>query len=528
MRKVFLFITILLSIVTLSVTYYFNRNRPVNLPSKVDAQSANDWPQLGKDPQHTAYSNETLGNNIKLAWRYAFQPDRVHPQVQAIVYLGKVLVGTEGANGQKPALYALDATVNQTSSGKVVWKYEVGGSILNAVAADNGMIFAASLDGAIYAIYSDTENGHTQGTLAWKKQISNRLGFYSAPLVADGKILIGGQDGNFYALNPSDGSILWQYKIGSPVLITAAYDQGKVFFGAMDLYVYALKTSDGSLVWKSQKLNGQIFKDFFPVVFQGKVLVRAYAKYPTDGITPGFPFMTIQGSTDPNYSWLTRWAPTLASGAATLVPDFMKAQDDVMASFNANPNNYSKNLYILDENTGQEAMIAPHWIYKNTIGGTVTLPCVDRDNYLIMPIGGIGEAGWGRMDLNYPTGPRLVDILYDGTITSTGNTWTWPDGTTAHQYVPGFNNQDENLTVSCAKNMVIAINPVLNGGLTASYSGGFNLDTRQWIHISEGLSPDPYGEMSGGPGLGGQNAATISNGVLYHIEVNTLYARSTN
>ncbi|PIR43164.1 hypothetical protein COV24_04330 [candidate division WWE3 bacterium CG10_big_fil_rev_8_21_14_0_10_32_10] len=227
--------------------------------NQVQAQTTNcddpalyphNWSQVQNNPQHTGYTDEVLGTTIPTrTWVYRFQPDKIHTQIQPIIYCGKVFIGTEGAHGKKPRLFAFDAygTYSGATTAPVQWTYEVGGPIVNSVAAADGKVFFGAGDGAVYAIPVDS----------------------------------------------SDGTPVWSYDAGSPILQTAAYDNGKVFFGTFDMHMYALNTSDGSLAWKTdQPLAGLSMKEYWPVVYDGKVIVRTESHLgdSAGGIKPGFPF----------------------------------------------------------------------------------------------------------------------------------------------------------------------------------------------------------------------------------------------
>ena len=160
------------------------------------------------------------------------------------------------------SMYALDA-----NDGHVVWKTPIGSPILASVAAGDNKVFFGAMDGAVYALDSST------GVQVWKKQVSTK-GFSTSPVFADNKVMLGGRNGVFYALDPANGDILWHYDTGSPILQTAAYNNGRVFFGNMSMYVYALDTSNGTLSWKSAKLDAMAFKDYWPVVTNGKALYQ--------------------------------------------------------------------------------------------------------------------------------------------------------------------------------------------------------------------------------------------------------------
>src|SRR3989344_3082420 len=99
------------------------------------AAGPNDWAQVQKDPQRTGFTTETVGTNFTPVWTHPFQPERVNHIVQAIVYSGSVYVGTQQGN-----LYALDAL-----NGSQRWKFPAGGSILNSVAAENGVVYFGNL-----------------------------------------------------------------------------------------------------------------------------------------------------------------------------------------------------------------------------------------------------------------------------------------------------------------------------------------------------------------------------------------------
>lgn len=468
--------------------------------------SPSDWPQVQKNPQHTGYSYETLGTNFRVAWTYPFQPDRVHPQVQAIIYRGKAFVGTEGANGQKPTLYVLDAT-----NGQQVWKYEVGGPILNSAAADNGKVYVASMDGAVYAIYTDTdtENGHSRGELVWRQQLSNRKGFSTAPVIADNKVMIGGRDGYFYGLDPNDGSVLWRYQAGASILQTAAWNNGRAIFGSMDMYVHAVNTSDGSQAWKSQKIPAAGFNDYWPVVTGGKVIVQPVTKRAEPGISAGFPFTWFSSTT--HWDWLAANGATIASGNANLVADIMNIQDTAMNNYQANPQNYTKGMYILDEASGQETQVVPHFSTQ-TMNGAVAPPCVTNDGQLVVPVMFI-RGSWGRLDL---TQGRITDLLYDGL---SGN---FPVEST-HPNPNGSGNPDENLNVTCTNNLVLAMHIQ---EMNANYTGAFDLKNRRWtqIELAQGKNWQMFSNTQGGGG----NPASVSNGLIYHISYHELIARTTN
>jgi outer membrane protein assembly factor BamB len=63
----------------------------------------------------------------------------------------------------------------------------------------------------------------------------------SSPVVVDGKVLVGSEDGRLYMLGLADGKELWNYELGSPVMSSPAVTDGMVIVGANDGTVYAFR-----------------------------------------------------------------------------------------------------------------------------------------------------------------------------------------------------------------------------------------------------------------------------------------------
>lgn len=459
--------------------------------SGLASPEALDWTQVQRDPQHSGYSPESLGTHFPVAWTHPFQPEKVFPQVQAIVYAGRVFVGTEMGN-----LYAFNA-----QTGAQAWINHIGSSILNSVAAADGKVFFGAMDGAVYALDANT------GSQVWKNQLSNRLGFSTAPVLADGKVMLGGRNGIFYGLDPATGNIIWQYPVGAPILQTAAWNNGRAFFGSMDMFVYAINTTNGSLAWKSQKINGAGFIDYWPVIVNGYVIIRPIGNDSyRSGITAGFPFTWYTDNS--SWQWLIQNGPTIAQGRLTSIPDAMNAQAAVMADYTANPGKYIQNLYILNETNGNDAMLVPHWS-NQIMHGTATPPCIDRNGLLVVPIF-LGRSGWGRLDLSQQ---RITDILYDNKDSNGG---PMAVGDTP----AGMGNRDETLNVTCAANSILSMH---TEELNANYTGVFDLDHRLWTKINPGSTSR---QMSTNTQGGGGNPAAISNGMLFHISFYELIARA--
>lgn len=73
-------------------------------------------------------------------------------------------------------------------------------------------------------------------------------------IVAEDLCFVGTFAGNMYALDISDGGVVWKFKAAGPIGASPCYDKGRLYFGADEGFakghLYCLDAKNGSLVWK--------------------------------------------------------------------------------------------------------------------------------------------------------------------------------------------------------------------------------------------------------------------------------------
>ena len=74
--------------------------------------------------------------------------------------------------------------------------------------------------------------------------------------------------GDFLAITPDNGGVLWKQTIGIPIRQTAAVDKDHVIVTAEDLRVRCFRVADGQPVWTSEPLPGQTARDYYPVIIR--------------------------------------------------------------------------------------------------------------------------------------------------------------------------------------------------------------------------------------------------------------------
>jgi len=429
---------------------------------------AADWPQLQCNPQRTGYTADTVKPPLKFAWARNFHPERVSRDVQPVVYAGKVYVGTKSGN-----LYGLDA-----GTGQQAWVYKAGGPILHTAACADGKVAFGCLDGRVYAVNADT------GELAWRFDGAEGYGFSTAPLIAEGTVFIGQRQGIFYALRLADGHQVWAWDSQAPLFNSAAYDQGKVFFANEAIRVFCLNARTGRVMWQSEQLYGQSTKQYCPIIYQGLVLIRPMMAHPP-GMWEMPPFWPTWDR-DEFAALCRRHADVLAG---KMPDELLAAQDKVVEFFRQRP--YDQDLFVLNESTGKQAFIPPHFRIQS-LTGPVCPPVADGRGTVIIPWAFINH-GWARLDLKKQ---RIVEMIVP----------------------PRPTNADETLNVSVGGNLLFIMHCEEGN---ANYTGIYDLDGRKFIELP-GV-PNRWGELADNDESGGQ-AASISNGCFYHIVFHQLAA----
>lgn len=481
---------------------------------------AGDWPQLQNGPDRPGYSPEQLALPLTKAWSVSFVPERIYPTNQPIVYQGRAFIGTESGN-----FYALDS---QTGAKK--WTVSDAGPILGTAVAADGRVFFPSMDSNVYAVSAE------DGRELWTFRSELDTGFSAALALADGRLYAVNRGGAVFALDPATGEQMWRCDVGVPLLQSPAVrpaaegKPGRLFVGGNDLCVYAIDTADGARAWKSERLYGQAFKDYWPVVVGDRVIVRSMIADLKPAISnrtrryspENFPLTWADPLPDPAWyrnpderkvaldqgRWYIEHSDAVAAGE---IPEEVNtAQDRLAAHYREHPE--GKDLFVLDAQTGAEAEVLPHWCAQ-TMNGPASPPCLDKDGMLVVPMMYI-NGRWGRMDLSKK---RIIDILYDGRnyegqklteITTVG--WT---------PVAGGGNTDENMIVTAAGDLIFSFHCQ---EANANYTGVWDMKNRRWHNMLQPIPANgPYVTNTQG---GGASGAVAADGMLYHMSFHTINA----
>ncbi|MGA9532430.1 MAG: PQQ-binding-like beta-propeller repeat protein [Anaerolineales bacterium] len=155
----------------------------------------------------------------------------------------------------------------QASDGSEVWRYTPAGDMATSFYApvaidDQGVIYAGSYDGGVFALNAD------DGNLVWQQDLSSGR-IIGGPAVAGDLLLIPSSDRNLYAVQKAGGQLVWSFTSDRPLWATPLVENERVYLAALDHNVYELNLRDGSVLW-SRELGGAIADQ--PASFDGLLI----------------------------------------------------------------------------------------------------------------------------------------------------------------------------------------------------------------------------------------------------------------
>jgi eukaryotic-like serine/threonine-protein kinase len=163
-----------------------------------------------------------------------------------IVCVGSYAVRNGKASGR---VYALN-----TDSGVVAWEYprrpQYIGAIVGSPVVDNDTIYLSSSDSTVYALNT------TDGRLVWKTEILDGKGkslekLWTSLAVHDGRLYVSTFDGQIHVLSAQTGALLnvaFTAETGftpSPVV-----HDDVIYVGSFDNNLYAIRVDEGELLWR--------------------------------------------------------------------------------------------------------------------------------------------------------------------------------------------------------------------------------------------------------------------------------------
>jgi outer membrane protein assembly factor BamB len=133
------------------------------------------------------------------------------------------------------------------TSGRVRWQQRVGRLAAATPAVGDGRVYAVALQGIASATGRIAAYRASDGRQVWSKALPSRA--ESSPLLKNGRLFFGSEDGTVYALNAKTGRTIWTYRASGAVKGGPALASGTLYFGDYGGKVHAVSARSGREVW---------------------------------------------------------------------------------------------------------------------------------------------------------------------------------------------------------------------------------------------------------------------------------------
>lgn len=231
--------------------------------------------------------------------------------------------------------------------------------------------------------------------------ISIKNGISSQPILDNGVLYFGANDGYFYAVDAELGKTVWKYETKAPLYSKAVLSSGKVYFTSSDDVVYCLDQNTGKWVWHYKRgVN-------LPTTIRGNSVPALDADRVYVGFSDGY-FVSLN-SKDGNIQWETR----IHSGTKFTDIDAEAVIDEQRIFVPS----YDGGLYCIDKATGKVQWHTDVGGSKKVIfdGKKLYLPSSDGHIYCLEKE--TGKSHWNfELDLGTPT-----NILVHGNFIAFGS-----------------------------------------------------------------------------------------------------------
>ena len=129
-----------------------------------------------------------------------------------------------------------------------------------------GRIYIGDDNGTFYAL--DISNGR----ILWRYKTTGRI--VGSSDIKDGRVVFASANGTIYCLSVDNGKPLWRQKLGKPITGSITIDGSMVYVGSSDSCFYALKLMTGAPVWTYRGLGNYCIAK--PLVHKNKIFVGAW------------------------------------------------------------------------------------------------------------------------------------------------------------------------------------------------------------------------------------------------------------
>jgi polyvinyl alcohol dehydrogenase (cytochrome) len=156
--------------------------------------------------------------------------------------------------------------------------------------------------------------------LKWAFGFEGDISAFAQPTVIGGHVFVGSAGGVVHALRADTGCLLWTFQATGPIrsaIVAAPLDAGHVLlFGDLTGWFYALNASDGTLLWKKRPEEHESVRlSAPPIVHEGLAIIPVASWEESRSLNPEYACCTFRGSItalrirDGSQAWKTFLVP---------------------------------------------------------------------------------------------------------------------------------------------------------------------------------------------------------------------------
>ena len=129
-----------------------------------------------------------------------------------------------------------------------IWTFDAQGSVQSSPVISGGTLFIGADSGRLFALSPST------GQELWNRSFGEFATVQSTPAVHDDALFVGCQNGSgsgLFALNATDGSVVWSIPDDTGIAASPAYMDGTVYSASLNGTVLAANATTGEVLWQT-------------------------------------------------------------------------------------------------------------------------------------------------------------------------------------------------------------------------------------------------------------------------------------
>ena len=200
---------------------------------------------------------------LEVKWSRDFSADEIVSISYPLIAEGRVFITTT-ATSNVNALVTLDE-----NTGATIWSADIAKCCFANAAYDSGKVFVVGMEGLMSAFDAAT------GDPLWSINLPGQSFFTSPPTAVNGVVFAGGagSGGTMYAVDETNGAVLWSMEVENGDHSSPAVVDGSVFVSYACPQAYGFSAATGQELWHyTSCCSGGGGKT--PVVHAGQVYVR--------------------------------------------------------------------------------------------------------------------------------------------------------------------------------------------------------------------------------------------------------------